>query len=206
MIDVQELFCRSCRKGGDMFLNRLAVGCGGFIGSVLRYLIGAATSPSSFPLSTLAINVAGSFALAAFAALVLRGAIADGELSLLLRVGLCGGFTTMSMFSLEMVDMVSRGAWAGAVGYACPHMHAMRRSCVRRRDRRIQNGLACPKNGTHRTCRCDRILASRYRGAGSRIGGCDCRGASITGAPCCVSWDKRVRSVCPSWQPLGAFS
>ena len=189
-----------------MFLNRLAVGCGGFIGSVLRYLIGAATSPSSFPLSTLAINVAGSFALAAFAALVLRGAIADGELSLLLRVGLCGGFTTMSMFSLEMVDMVSRGAWAGAVGYACPHMHAMRRSCVRRRDRRIQNGLTCPKNGTHRTCRCDRILASRYRGAGSRIGGCDCRGVSITGAPRSISWGKRVRSVCPSWQPLGAFS
>ena len=101
-----------------MLLNCLAVGCGGFIGSVLRYLIGVATSPTSFPLATLAINVVGSFALGAFAALVLRGMMADGELSLLLRVGLCGGFTTMSTFSLEMVNLVSRGAWIGAVGYA----------------------------------------------------------------------------------------
>ena len=106
------------REGGDMLLNCLAVGCGGFIGSVLRYLIGTATPPSSYPLATLAINVVGSFALAVLAALVLRGAMSEGELSLLLRVGLCGGFTTMSTFSLEVVDLASRGAWLGAVGYA----------------------------------------------------------------------------------------
>lgn len=106
------------REGGDMLLNCLAVGCGGFIGSVLRYLIGTVTPPSSFPLATLVVNVAGSFALAVLAALVLRGSMADGELSLLLRVGLCGGFTTMSTFSLEVVDLASRGAWVGAVGYA----------------------------------------------------------------------------------------
>ena len=101
-----------------MLLKCLAVGCGGFIGSVLRYLIGTATPPSSYPLATLAINVVGSFALAALAALVLRGSMSEGELSLLLRVGLCGGFTTMSTFSLEVADLASRGAWLGAVGYA----------------------------------------------------------------------------------------
>ena len=101
-----------------MLLKCLAVGCGGFIGSVLRYLIGTATPPSSYPLATLVINVVGSFALAALAALVLRGSMSEGELSLLLRVGLCGGFTTMSTFSLEVVDLASRGAWLGAVGYA----------------------------------------------------------------------------------------
>ena len=106
------------RKGGDVLLNCLAVGCGGFIGSVLRYLIGNAAPSSSFPLATLAINVVGSFVLAVLAALVLRGAMADGQLSLLLRVGLCGGFTTMSTFSLEVVDLALRGAWAGAVAYA----------------------------------------------------------------------------------------
>ena len=101
-----------------MLLNCLAVGCGGFIGSVLRYLIGVLVPPASFPWATLAVNVAGSFALAAFATLVLRGAIPDGEMSLMLRVGLCGGFTTMSTFSLEVLDLASRGAWAGAAGYA----------------------------------------------------------------------------------------
>ena len=101
-----------------MLLNCVAVGCGGFIGSVFRYLIGVLVPPASFPWATLAINVAGSFALAMLATLVLRGALPDGELSLMLRVGLCGGFTTMSTFSLEVVELASRGAWAGALGYA----------------------------------------------------------------------------------------
>ena len=106
------------REGGFMFLNCLAVGCGGFVGSILRYLVGNAVPASSFPWATLAVNVAGAFALAAIAGLVLRGVVPDGELSLMLRVGLCGGFTTMSTFSLELVDLASRGAWLGAAGYA----------------------------------------------------------------------------------------
>ena len=97
------------RKGGVMLLNCLAVGCGGFIGSILRYLVGNAMPTSSFPWATLAVNVVGSFALAAIAGLVLRGIVPDGGLSLMLRVGLCGGFTTMSTFSLEVVDLTSRG-------------------------------------------------------------------------------------------------
>ncbi|MBQ6390206.1 MAG: fluoride efflux transporter CrcB [Eggerthellaceae bacterium] len=101
-----------------MFLNCIAVGCGGFIGSVLLYLVGNAVSASSFPWATLAVNVVGSFVLAAIAALVLRGVVSDGELSLMLRVGLCGGFTTFSTFSLEVADLASRGAVLGAVGYA----------------------------------------------------------------------------------------
>ena len=101
-----------------MLLNCLAVGCGGFIGSVLRYLIGCVVPASSFPWATLAINVAGSFALAVIATLVLRGVLPDGSVSLMLRVGLCGGFTTFSTFSLEVADLASRGAVLGAVGYA----------------------------------------------------------------------------------------
>lgn len=101
-----------------MLLNCFAVGCGGFIGSVLRFLIGTAVPQEAFPWATLTVNVAGSFVLAAIAGLVLRGVVPDGELSLMLRVGLCGGFTTMSTFSLELVDLATRGAWLGAVGYA----------------------------------------------------------------------------------------
>ncbi|MBR3225788.1 MAG: CrcB family protein [Atopobiaceae bacterium] len=101
-----------------MFANCLAVGVGGFVGSVLRYIIGNAIPHDTFPWATLAINVAGSFALAAIVGLVLRGTMDDGSLSLMLRVGLCGGFTTMSTFSLEVVGLASRGAWFGALGYA----------------------------------------------------------------------------------------
>lgn len=101
-----------------MLANCFAVGVGGFIGSVLRYLCGVVAPNSAFPWTTLAINVAGSFALALIAGLVLRGALADGELSLMLRVGLCGGFTTFSTFSLETASLASGGAVAGAAAYA----------------------------------------------------------------------------------------
>ena len=101
-----------------MFVNCLAVGAGGFIGSVLRYLIGTVTPDSAFPWTTLAINAVGSFALAFIAGLLLRGVLPEGELSLMLRVGLCGGFTTFSTFSLETVSLASNGAWAGAIAYA----------------------------------------------------------------------------------------
>ena len=101
-----------------MLVNCLAVGVGGFIGSVLRYLCGLLTPETAFPWTTLAINVVGSFVLALVAGLVLRGVLVDNELSLMLRVGLCGGFTTFSTFSLETVNLASEGAVFGALVYA----------------------------------------------------------------------------------------
>ena len=101
----------------SMFFNCLAVGMGGFIGSILRYLITAATPHTSFPWITLAINVTGTFILATVAALVLRGALADGHLSLMIRIGLCGGFTTIGAFSLDTMDLIQHGAYLGAAGY-----------------------------------------------------------------------------------------
>ena len=100
-----------------MLLNCLAVGTGGFIGSILRYLITAAMPHTSFPWVTLAINVAGTLLLATVAALVLRGGMVDGHLSLMIRVGLCGGFTTIGAFSLDTMDLIQHGAYLGAAGY-----------------------------------------------------------------------------------------
>ena len=101
-----------------MLLNCLAVGCGGFAGSVLRYLAGFVLPHDAFPWHTLAVNVVGSFVLALVSGLVLRGAPLDERLSLLVRVGLCGGFTTMSTFSLEVVQLASTTSALAAVGYA----------------------------------------------------------------------------------------
>lgn len=101
-----------------MFANCLAVGIGGFIGSVMRYLLGSVTPNTSIPWMTIAINAVGSFALAFIAGLLLRGILPEGQLSLMLRVGLCGGFTTFSTFSMETVSLASNGAWAGAIAYA----------------------------------------------------------------------------------------
>lgn len=100
-----------------MLLDCLFVGVGGFIGSVLRYLLGLAFPQGGYPLTTMAINVVGSFVLGVLTTLALHGAIADGHLSLLLRVGLCGGFTTFSTFSLEAATMMGDGRTAGGIAY-----------------------------------------------------------------------------------------
>ena len=101
-----------------LLVNCLAVGAGGFIGSILRYLITELAPNTSFPWVTLAINVVGTFILAFTAALVLRGALADSHLSLMIRVGLCGGFTTIGAFSLDTMDLINHGAVLGGIGYA----------------------------------------------------------------------------------------
>ena len=102
-----------------MLIDCLAVGFGGFIGSILRYLVGILTpSASSFPWTTLGVNVLGSFLLAVIAGQVLKGAISSERLSLLLRVGLCGGFTTFSTFSLEVTELATSGSTIQAAIYA----------------------------------------------------------------------------------------
>lgn len=101
-----------------MLINCLAVGAGGFVGSILRYLCGLIPSDSAFPLATFAINVVGSFCLAFIAALVLKGTIDNEQLSLMLRVGLCGGFTTFSTFSFESMQLIQQGDVLVALAYA----------------------------------------------------------------------------------------
>ena len=100
-----------------MLANCITVGIGGFVGSVLRYLLGLAVPDTGFPVGTLCINVCGSFLLAAIAASVAGGAITDERLSLLLRVGLCGGFTTFSTYSLETMRLLQDGRFGAALAY-----------------------------------------------------------------------------------------
>lgn len=94
----------------------LLVAIGGALGASGRYgvaLLGARWS-ESFPWATLATNVAGGFAMG-----VLIGAAADQRaLVLLLGVGVLGGFTTFSAFSIETVRLIERGAAGAALAYA----------------------------------------------------------------------------------------
>lgn len=100
-----------------MLINCLAVGIGGFIGSVLRYLATIAVPPSDFPWATMVINIVGSFALALIASLIIGGVEIDERLSLFLRVGLCGGFTTFSTFSVEAMQLFQNGNIISAILY-----------------------------------------------------------------------------------------
>jgi len=87
-----------------------AVACGGAAGAVLRMLVAAAIGAHHvFPWATLAINIAGSFAIG-----MLWGGYGHTEWfqqwgRMLLVVGLLGGFTTFSAFSLETLNLVQHG-------------------------------------------------------------------------------------------------
>ena len=101
-------------------LNCLVVGLGGFAGSVLRYLAGKIPlgNPTLFPVNTLLINILGSFVIGLIVALTAKYSDIDPRLVLFCKVGLCGGFTTFSTFSLETFDLLRSGAVGTAVAYA----------------------------------------------------------------------------------------
>ena len=102
--------------------NLLLVGLGGGLGAILRYLLslGLGRLPAaSWPWSTFTANLAGGLAMGLLAGwLSLRGAGEGERLRLLLGVGVLGGFTTFSAFSLETLMMVERRAWGQAALYA----------------------------------------------------------------------------------------
>jgi CrcB protein len=90
------------------------VGLGGAAGVLARYALGTTVATSTLPLLTVAINVAGSFLLGC---LVTAGDRFSPELRTGLAVGLLGGFTTFSTFSVEIFVDLESGNGAKAGGY-----------------------------------------------------------------------------------------
>ncbi|CAN5604687.1 fluoride efflux transporter CrcB [soil metagenome] len=88
---------------------------GGGTGAVLRYFVHQLLKDASvsFPWHTLLINILGSFALGILAVQCKP----PSPWYLLLGIGVCGGFTTFSTFSLETVRMMQEGRHAAAFGY-----------------------------------------------------------------------------------------
>lgn len=93
---------------------------GGAIGAGARYGLARALSAvaGGWPWATFIANVAGGFLMGLMAAHMLRSGIGGENLRLFAGVGILGGFTTFSAFSLEMAMMVERGEMALAGGYA----------------------------------------------------------------------------------------
>lgn len=104
-----------------MIAHALIVGCGGFIGALLRYLCsqvlgGISTWP--FPLATFVINLVGSFLIGVMSVL-LPAAFPNSRLPLLfVSTGILGGFTTFSTFSLETFGLIEESRYLMAGVYA----------------------------------------------------------------------------------------
>jgi fluoride exporter len=75
-------------------------------------------SAAGWPWSTFAANILGGFAMGVLAAWLLRAGAAGENMRLLIGVGLLGGFTTFSAFSLDMMRMIEGGAVGLALLYA----------------------------------------------------------------------------------------
>jgi fluoride exporter len=92
---------------------------GGAIGAALRYGLSLWLAPTalSWPWATLIANCVGGFAMGLLAGALASRGLGDGW-RLLLGVGLLGGFTTFSAFSLEMVQMIAGGRVLAALAYA----------------------------------------------------------------------------------------
>ena len=97
-----------------MLRNILIVGTGGFIGSVMRYLVqvfvekGLATT---FPWGTFVANIAGSFIIGIIFALAEKGNFINSEWRLFLAVGICGGFTIFSSFAYNNLTMLKENSF-----------------------------------------------------------------------------------------------
>jgi CrcB protein len=102
-------------------LSYLWVAIGSALGGVARYAGSGLQLPwlgAGYPWSTLLVNVIGSLAIGALAfAIPADGRAASESARLFLMVGVCGGFTTFSAFSLETLNLARSGAWGMAASY-----------------------------------------------------------------------------------------
>jgi fluoride exporter len=96
------------------FHTCMIITVGGAIGTLARYLISVAALPISreLPWGTIGINVLGSFIIGFVGTLTLASGRHpwSEDLRLFVMVGLCGGFTTFSAFSLQTLDLLRSGA------------------------------------------------------------------------------------------------
>lgn len=101
-------------------LSILAVGAGGFVGAVCRYLIGLIPVNETlvFPIKTFLINVVGCIVIGLIAVATSKSSSWNPQVVLFMKVGLCGGFTTFSTFALETTDLMKNGYSLVALIYA----------------------------------------------------------------------------------------
>jgi len=95
------------------------VGTGGFVGSVLRYLISGwvfrLLDKPWFPVGTLAVNLVGCLAIGFLGGIAEQRRFFDPEIRLFLFVGILGGFTTFSAFIYETVSLTHDARLAAAL-------------------------------------------------------------------------------------------
>lgn len=99
----------------------LAIALGGAFGTMGRYFVSGLVANAfgeTFPWGTLIINITGSFVIGFFATLTAPDGrlMVSGTTRQFVMVGICGGYTTFSSFSLQTLNLLRGGEWAPAAG------------------------------------------------------------------------------------------
>jgi fluoride exporter len=100
-------------------VSAVLVALGSALGGLARHgcvLLGGALFGTAFPWGTLAVNVVGSAAVGLFTGVALGMEMPAGARHFFV-IGFCGGFTTFSAFSIQVLEMALAGAWARALSY-----------------------------------------------------------------------------------------
>ncbi len=98
----------------------LLVGIGGALGAMARYWAGTAIGSlaNGFPISTFLVNIVGSIAMGLLVGFLARTTPQyQNEIRLFVAVGMFGGFTTFSSFSLDAITLIERGDYLLAALY-----------------------------------------------------------------------------------------
>ena len=98
----------------------LLVGFGGFIGSIARFFVSKLNlhwNLLSIPMGTLTVNILGSLLIGFIVGVSSKSEIITPGFRLFLMVGVCGGFTTFSSFTLENMTLMQNGQFASVLIY-----------------------------------------------------------------------------------------
>lgn len=104
-----------------MLKSLLIAGTGGFIGTILRFLVSRyfqENTFSLFPWGTFAVNIAGSLMIGIFYGMSERGNLLSPEIRIFLTVGICGGFTTFSSLTNDAFMLLQEKEWLKVSLYA----------------------------------------------------------------------------------------
>ena len=108
-------------KVRSMFKSILIAGIGGFIGTILRFLVSRyfqENTFSLFPWGTFTVNIAGSLLIGIFYGMSERENLLSPNVRIFLTVGICGGFTTFSSLTNEAFILLQEREWLKLSLYA----------------------------------------------------------------------------------------